>query len=109
MMTKVLQIASEEMTACNFRGARPVWVSDTSASIEVYRTHLLCGSVTVSFDLDVSTPGSAKWVPVVRVNMPAINANAMVATAYLAMLQELTMFAASLQVQLNQYDIPAKV
>lgn len=107
-LKEVVQFASAAMTAQNFRDALPVWTTDSAVSVEIRRTHLLQGAVQVSFMFDMADKTKPRWEPIVRVNVPAFNSGALEASAFLAMFQELTFFAASLQMQLNDFIIPAE-
>jgi len=110
-MKEVLSFAAEMMAAANLRGARPInlYTSGSLVTLQVERTFHVQASVHVSFDVDLTSSMKSKsdmrWVPRVTINAPSINLDVVNATAMLALLQEVTMFAASLQAQLNEFEI----
>jgi hypothetical protein len=101
---EVSAFAVEELKAAHVRNAV---IHTSSVGEEVYlqvrRAFAIEGAVNVHYKVD--SPGK-KWLPVVTVNFPACNKNVAEGAAFLHVVQELTLLAASLQSQLNEFEIP---
>ena len=107
-MTEVIEFAAEQMTAAGIRNAS-VDVAKTGTHLIVRRTFGVEGAVSVTFGLSHQHVGKERierLVPYVRVNVPARDGRVVEMVAFMHMVQELTLFAASLQVQLDEFEIP---
>lgn len=100
----VLEFAVEQINAQHFRGARPPSISATTESLhfDVRRCFAIEASLSVDFKFDRA---GNKMVPKVQVNFPACNKDVVTATAFLGLVQEIVLFAASLQAQLDEFEI----
>jgi len=101
---EVTAFAVEQFKAANLRNSR-VEASGNGqyAYIQVHRAFSIEGAINVDFRADSI---DKKWLPRVTVNFPACNKGIAEATAFLHLVQELTLLAASVQVQLDEFTIP---
>ncbi len=106
-MRQVAEFTAEQLRAANIRGAR-VETSDTKAgpamtTLSVQRVFGIDGSIYMIWDVarDHEDDSPVKFRPRVCVNFPAVNKDALQGVAFLHLVQELAMLAASLQVQLD--------
>jgi|HubBroStandDraft_6_1064221.scaffolds.fasta_scaffold507502_3 hypothetical protein len=109
-MRQVAEFTAEQLRAANIRGAR-VETSDTKAgpagpsmtTLSVQRVFGIDGSIYMIWDVarDHEDDSQVKFRPRVCVNFPAVNKDALQGVAFLHLVQELAMLAASIQVQLD--------
>lgn len=106
---EAVQFAATQLKAACVRGARPVdqYMRDSHVSLIVERTFHVQATIHVDFDIKMDGK-NMMYVPRVTLNCPAINLPVVQATAMLGLIQELTMLAASLQAQLDEFTIPAE-
>jgi hypothetical protein len=108
---EVSAFAVEQLKAASIRNA--VIHTSTIGSevcLQVRRAFAIEGAINVHYvPLLRDNPKEVDgWTPVVTVNFPACNKKIVEATAFLHLVQELTLLAASLQAQLNEFTIPMK-
>jgi hypothetical protein len=104
-LADVIEFASRELEAARIRNAR---VDRTLSSLymQVCRSFAVEGTIALSFRPEVQTKGSSLWRPVVTVNFPACNKGIVEAAAFLHLVSELVPLAASLQAQLDEFEVP---
>lgn len=108
-LDQVIQFVAAEMTAASIRGARPVSTGNsTLVMLTVIRSPSLQGKVLVNFRFGDRTPQGLEICPCVDINMPALNDGVDAASAFLALLQDLTSFASTLQEQMDEFEITAE-
>ena len=107
-VTEVTEFAAEQMKAAGIRNAS-VDVAKMSVYLNVRRTFGIEGSVSVTFEVvqrQIGKENVGRFVPYVRINLPARNGRVVEMMAFMHLTQELTMFAVSLQAQLDEFEIP---
>lgn len=103
-LADVIEFAAQELEAAHIRNAR-VDRTMNSLYMQVYRSFAVEGTIALSFRPEVQPKGQSFWRPVVTVNFPACNKGIVEAAAFLHLVSELVPLAASLQSQLDEFEV----
>jgi len=105
-MKEVVAFATKELKAANVRNS-VVETSSIGGSVymNVRRAFSIEGSIEVSFKFGPKKNGGLTFKPEVSTNFPACNKDVVRAAAFMGIVNELVPLAASLQVQLDEFEI----
>ena len=109
-MAEALKYAAEQFEEARIRSAS-VEVTETAAYLNVRRAFGVEGTLIVNFELDAHSPdedGRFKFLPRVRLNTHAFNRAGPEVAAFHALINELAPLAATVQVELDEFNIVAK-
>ena len=100
-MQEVIEFVAEEFEAARVRNAQ-VDKTQSSAYLQVRRSFAVEGAIALKFVPDAK---AKNWQPKLTVNFPACNKGLVEATAFLHLVTELVPLAASIQAQVDEFEV----
>lgn len=103
-LKEAIAFAANELKAALIRNAM-IDANDSSVYLNARRTFAVEGMISVMFEPVAKKSGTFTYKPKVNVNFPACNKDVVRATAFMALVNELVPVAATLQAQLDEFEI----